>query len=67
MPYHVRLTKHGGQYRVTIPQELIKSLGYEDVEFIEMKDLGCTGILLREYYGKRKEKRDLPKNRSGSD
>ena len=67
MPYHVRLTKHTGQYRVTIPRELIKSLGYEDVEFVELKDLGCTGILLREYYGKRQGKRDIPKDKYGSD
>lgn len=62
MPYHVRLTKQSGQYRVTIPLELIKSLGYEDVQFIEMKDLGNTGILIREYYGKKREKRDLSKD-----
>lgn len=67
MAWHVRLTKHTGQYRITLPKDLIEEAGFEGVQFVELKNMGSYGILIKEYYGKKNAKRDLQKNRHGSD
>lgn len=64
MNWVVKLTRHGGQYRITLPRELIFKCGFEEVEFVRItKNTGYT-IKIEEYYGKRKEKRDIPEDRS---
>lgn len=62
MGYVVRLTEHGGQYRVTIPRKLVEGAGLEGVLFVSLHKVGRGKILIREYYGERKEKRDLQKD-----
>lgn len=60
MEWVVKLTRHGGQYRITLPRELIAKCGFEEVEYIRLtKNVGYT-VKIEEYYGKREEKRDLP-------
>jgi len=62
--YTVKLQRHGGQYRVTIPAELIEECGFEGVELVNLEKIRGFGILIEEYCGKRKEKRDLPEDQS---
>jgi len=60
----VRLQKHGGQYRVTLPRELIIKAGFEDVEFVKLYRVVPGRIVIEEYYGREKEKGDLPEGQS---
>lgn len=63
----VKLTKHLGQYRVTIPRELIERCGFKDVEFVRLDWFPKQTIVIQEYHGKDKEKRDVPEDQAGSD
>lgn len=64
MNWVVKLQRHGGQFRVTLPKELILKAGLEDVEVMSLK-LVIPGIItLGEYFGKGKEKRGIQENRS---
>jgi len=64
MDWVVRLTECYGQYRVTLPRELIEKAGFEDVKFVELRMDQRGWIIIGEYRGKRKEKGDLPDNRA---
>jgi len=67
MHWVVKFKEHGGQYRVTIPGELVVKADFEGVEYVRLSKAPGGGIIMREYYGKRKEKGDFPEDRSGSD
>lgn len=58
----VKLQRHRGQYRITLPLNLIKKCGLEDVELVRLDWVMPNTIVLREYYGKGKEKRDIPED-----
>jgi len=60
----VKLQRHEGQYRVTIPRELILKADFEGVEFVRLGTGFHTGITIKEYHGKRKEKGDLPEGQA---
>ena len=62
MDWVVRLTKHGGQYRITLPRGLLSDAGLEDVEFVKLSRAVRGRIIIEEYYGQSKEKRDLQKD-----
>jgi hypothetical protein len=64
MDWVVKLTKHGGQYRVTLPRELVVKARLEDVDFVELDSVYPDWIMIKGYHGKEKEKRDLPENQA---
>lgn len=64
MDWVVKLQKHGGQYRVTLPRELIIKAGFEEVELVRLEKWPVMGIMIQEYHGKGKEEGDLPEDKS---
>lgn len=62
--YPVKLQRHGGQYRITLPRHLLAVAGLEDAEFLRLSHKLGGMIIIREYYGKRKEKRDVPEDQA---
>lgn len=60
----MKLSKSYGQYRVTIPRELIEELDFDEVLFVSIERGIKGGILIEEYHGKRKEKRDIQKDQA---
>jgi len=57
--YIQKLSKSGGQYRVTLPKDLIKMLGLEKARVVEIWETEGHIIHMREYYGKRNKERRL--------
>lgn len=64
MGFVVKLTKHHGQYRITLPRELLAKCEMEDVEFVSLEWFPLNTIIIEEYHGAKKEKRDLPEDQS---
>lgn len=64
MSWIVKLQKNRGQYRITIPKELIVKSGLEDAKIIKLEELLGGEIVIREYYEKGKEKSGIQKDRS---
>lgn len=62
MGWVVKLQRHGGQYRITIPRGLIEKVGFECAEIVILNAVVKGRIVIEEYYGKGKEKRDLPED-----
>jgi len=60
----VKLQRHGDQYRIGLPRELVIKAGFEDVEIVMIERIVRGSILITEYHGKGKEKRGISKNRS---
>jgi len=58
------MTRHKGQYRITLPKELLAECEMEDVEFVDLQKYGTGWIMIGEYYGKRKEKRDISEDKA---
>lgn len=60
----VKLTRDRGQTRVTLPRLLIAEVGFDDVEVVRLRR-GMRGmIIIEEYHGKSKEKRDIPEDQA---
>lgn len=64
MYWVVKLTRHGDQYRVTLPRKLIEGMAFQDVEFVRLEEYPSIGIIIKEYYGKGKEKGDLQEDQT---
>ena len=64
MKWVVKLSKSYGQYRVTIPRELIEEVCFEDVLFVRLESFPVNTVLITEYHGKGKEKRDIPEDQT---
>ena len=60
----MKLTEHGGQYRITIPRKLVEAAGLKDAEVVYLYVWDGRVICVEEYYGKRQEKRDIPEDQS---
>lgn len=60
----VKLTRNRGQTRVTLPRLLIAEMGLEDVELVRLQKGIKGGILIEEYHGQSKEKRDIPEDQA---
>lgn len=60
MDYILRLQRHGSQYRVTLPLNLIEACGFEDVELVRLSRYPGVGIMIKEYHGKRKKEGTVP-------
>ncbi len=64
MDWIVKLQSHGGQYRITLPGDLIVKAGLENARQVWLESYNEGEILIKGYYGKSKEERDLPEDRS---
>lgn len=64
MDWIVKLQEHGGQYRITLPRELLKKAELENEELIRLETYNQGEILIERYYGKGKKERDISENRS---
>lgn len=64
MHYVVKLQRDRRQYRITIPLNLIEACGLEDVELVRLEEIVGQVIVIKEYHGKRKEKRDIPEDQA---
>jgi len=62
--YLAKLSKFGGQHRITLPKLLIKEAEWQDVEFVIIDRLGVGGLRIRRFVDAEelgiKGKRDRP-------
>jgi len=47
--YFSKLSKFGGQFRLTIPRALVAEMGWEDVEFVIIKEYPPGVMLVRRF------------------
>lgn len=52
-----KMSESGGQYRVTLPKQLLKEAGLEEARVVEIWVTEGSIIHMREYHGKRARKR----------
>lgn len=62
MLWVMKLVKNRVQHRITIPRELIKWCGWENVEVVRLRGVPDGKIIIEEYHGKSKEEGDLPED-----
>lgn len=48
-----KIYKQGGQYRVTLPKNLVKELGFEKARIVEISKTSDGSIKIKEYHGKK--------------
>jgi len=48
-----KLYKQGGQYRVTLPHNLVKELGLQKARVVEISKIEDGSIKIKEYHGKK--------------
>jgi antitoxin component of MazEF toxin-antitoxin module len=51
-----KIYNQGGQFRVTLPHNLVKELGFEKVRVVEITKLGKSAIKIEEYHAKKRSK-----------
>jgi len=61
-----KITPSGGQYRVTIPKDLVKLAGLDKARVVEIWETEGHIIHLREYHGKKDNEKRVPRDRIGS-
>lgn len=64
MDWVVKLTKQGGQCRITLPRELLVKAGFEDVEYVRLRPMQVFAIKIEAYHGKGKENRDIQEDQT---
>ena len=47
--YVVKLSKFGGQFRLTLPRLLVEVLDWEDVEFVILEDHSTGVVMVRRF------------------
>ena len=52
-----KITPSGGQYRVTIPKDLIKIAGLDKAPVVEISQIRKGVIKIEEYHGKKSDKK----------
>jgi len=57
--YIIKVTRSGGQYRVTLPKDLVRVLGLEKVRVVEIWEGEDDTIMMKEYHGKKNRERRL--------
>ena len=58
MPIFIqKISSSGGQYRVTLPKDLIKELGFEKTRVVTIEKVGKESFLVRRYNEKNARKR----------
>ena len=68
MPKHLsKISKFGGQYRLTIPKLLIEEMKWQDVEFVVMVDEGGGLLAVRRFIDAESLRAERKEHRHGSD
>ena len=62
-----KISESGGQYRVTLPKELIKSIGFEKARVIEIWRNKDNTIVMRGYHAKKRPKNRVSGHRAKTD
>jgi len=47
--YFAKLSKFGGQYRLTLPRLLVEQVAWEDVEYVVLNGLVDRSIVIKEF------------------
>jgi len=56
-----------GQFRLTIPKALVKSMGWEDVRYLLLKEASESAVWMRRFVDGQTLKGDSPEDRTGPD
>lgn len=64
MDWIVKLQRHGGQYRITLPGDLIVKANMENVEIIKLEVLIPGVVVIKEYDGKGKKVSGIQEDKS---
>lgn len=68
MPLYIRtITKGSTSYRVSIPMELIDSLGWRECEYVFIKQIGKESLIIKSLEAYGNEKRPDAKHKDGLD
>ena len=62
-----KISDSGGQFRITLPKDLIKALGFEKARVVEIWEGEDDTIHMKEYHGKKTRKRGNKAGRSKTD
>ena len=62
-----KISDSGGQYRITLPKDLIKELGFEKTRVVTIEKVGKESFLVRRYSEKNARKRHNKTGRFGVD
>lgn len=68
MPKHLtKISKFGGQYRLTIPKGLIQEMDWQDVEFVLMDKVGHGALRIRRFIDGQSLKSKAAGHKAGCD
>jgi len=68
MPKHLtKISKFGGQYRLTIPKLLVEELKWKGVEYVFLERHGSRDIRIRRFIDGESLRTERKKDRPGSD
>jgi len=59
-----KISDSGGQYRVTLPKDLVKALGFEKAKVVEIWEGKNGTMIMKEYHAKKKRRARIPGRRS---
>lgn len=62
-----KLSKFGGQYRLTIPRQLIKEMAWEKVEYMTLGPQIDDAVIIRRFIDSESLKTKDERDRTGSD
>jgi len=62
-----KLSRFGGQYRLTLPRLLVEQVAWEDVEYVVLRGLIDRSIVIKEFIDGESLGINREKDRAGSD
>jgi hypothetical protein len=65
--YLAKVSKFGGQYRITLPRLLVEQVAWESVEYVVLRGLSDGTVVIKEFIDGESLGIECKKNRSGSD
>ena len=65
--YLTKISKFGGQYRLTIPRSLIDEYRWHDVEYVILEPVMDKAIRMRRFIDGESLKTEVTRNKAGSD
>lgn len=67
MYWVVKLSRQGGQYRITLPRGLLTEAGLKEAELLRLEWFVPSTIIIEEYHGKAKEKGSVQEDKTRAD
>ena len=52
-----KISDSGGQFRITLPKDLVKALGFEKARVVEIWEGEDDTIIMKEYHGKKTKRK----------